>query len=164
ATSARSSPVRRTPRAEALEMRQAPRTGVRPRLRKSVHSPQENASAPSPPADAGDPVITIGCDWNEFGFVPPNRTYDCILHIFLAQEDLADQQPVRFNSRSAACFTFALALGYLRVISPSVAQAASFSFNAASDWPSRNSESGALAEDSCLVETLRKDYAASRSR
>ena len=42
------------------------------------------------------------------------------------------------------CFTPAEACGYLRVTSPRAAQAASFSFSAASDWPSRSSASGAL--------------------
>src|SRR5581483_3579752 len=73
------------------------------------------------------------------------------------------QQPTRFCSRSTLAFRFADARGNLRVTSPSDAQAASFSPSAASDWPSRNSESGALAEVSYLVETLRKASAASRN-
>src|ERR1043165_8599152 len=56
-------------------------------------------------------------------------------------------QPTRFCSRSADCFTFAPARGYLRGISAKVAQAASRSFSAASDWPSRSSESGARGPD-----------------
>ena len=71
-------------------------------------------------------------------------------------------QPTRFCSRSADCFTFAPARGYFRGISAKVAQAASRSFSAASDWPSRKSESGARADLSCLVETSRKISAASR--
>ena len=67
-----------------------------------------------------------------------------------------------FCSRSTAVLTPADARGYLRVTSPKAAQAASFSFKAASDCPSRNSESGALADFSYLLVTLRKISAASR--
>src|SRR6266403_1469228 len=72
------------------------------------------------------------------------------------------QHFTRFCSRSTAAFTPAEARGYFRVTSPSAAQAASFSFNAASDWPSRSRESGALADLSNLVVTPRKASAASR--
>src|SRR5262249_31429215 len=73
-----------------------------------------------------------------------------------------DQQCVRFCSRSTLCFTLSGARGYFRSTSPSEAQAASFSPNAASDWPSRNNASGACAVFSYLVETVRNDSAASR--
>src|SRR3954468_16440844 len=74
----------------------------------------------------------------------------------------ADQHFTRFCSRSTADLTPAEARGYLRMTSPKAAQAASFSFSAASDWPSRSSASGALAELSYLVVTPRKVSAASR--
>ena len=54
------------------------------------------------------------------------------------------------------------ARGYLRATSPKAAQAASFSFSAASDWPRRNKASGALADVSYLLVTPRNDCAASR--
>jgi hypothetical protein len=54
------------------------------------------------------------------------------------------------------------ARGYFRVTSPKAAQAASFSFSAASDCPSRSSASGALPDLSYLLVTLRKISAASR--
>ena len=72
------------------------------------------------------------------------------------------QQWPRFCSRSTACFTLDVARGYLRSTSPSEAQAASFSPNAASDWPSRNNASGARPVASYFVETARNDSAASR--
>src|SRR5258705_4175394 len=72
------------------------------------------------------------------------------------------QHFTRFCSRSTACFTPTEARGYFRVTSPSAAQAASFSFSAASDWPRRSSASGAFADVSNLVVTPRKDSAASR--
>src|SRR5262249_55203933 len=72
------------------------------------------------------------------------------------------QQRTRFCSRSTPCFTLTDARGYLRPTSASDAHAASLSPSAASDCPSRKSESGALAAVSNLVETLRKSSAASR--
>src|SRR5207249_3924262 len=72
------------------------------------------------------------------------------------------QQRTRFCSRSTPCFTLTDARGYLRPTSASDAHAASRSPRAASDCPNRNSESGALAAVSYLVETLRKISAASR--
>src|SRR5207302_6394943 len=74
----------------------------------------------------------------------------------------ARQHFTRFCSRSTAVLTPADARGYLRPTSPKAAQAASFSFNAASDWPSRSSASGALADLSYLVVTARKASAESR--
>src|SRR5215510_16264806 len=74
------------------------------------------------------------------------------------------QQPTRFCSRSTLCFTLGEARGYLRPTSTKVAQAASFSLSAASDCPRRTSASGALLDFSNLVETVRKDSAASRKR
>src|SRR3984957_4343584 len=68
----------------------------------------------------------------------------------------------RFCSRSPAALTPLEARGYFRVTSPKAAQAASFSFRAASDWPSRSSASGALPDLSNLVVTARKASAASR--
>ncbi len=59
-------------------------------------------------------------------------------------------------------FDAAEARGYFRNTSPSAAQAASFSFSAASDCPSRRSASGAFADLSNLVVTPRKASAASR--
>src|SRR5688572_16276936 len=72
------------------------------------------------------------------------------------------QHLIRFCSRSTAALTPPEARGYFRVTSPSAAQAASFSFRAASDWPSRSRASGALPDLSNLVVTARKDSAASR--
>src|SRR6201999_3370370 len=74
----------------------------------------------------------------------------------------ARQHLTRFCSRSTAVLTPAEARGYFRVTSPKAAQAASFSFRAASDGPSRNNASGAFADLSNLVVTARKDSAASR--
>src|ERR1700754_5189524 len=73
-----------------------------------------------------------------------------------------DQHLTRFCSRSTAALTPPEARGYFRITSPSAAQAASFSFSAASDWPSRIRASVAFAEEPNLVVTPRKDSAASR--
>src|SRR5712671_5317372 len=72
------------------------------------------------------------------------------------------QHLTRFCSRSTACLTPLEARGYFRVTSPSAAHAASLSFNAASDCPSRSKASGAFADLSNLVVTPRKASAASR--
>src|SRR5882672_11477448 len=72
------------------------------------------------------------------------------------------QHLTRFCSRSTAALTPLEARGYFRVTSPSAAQAASFSFRAASDCPSRSKASGALPDLSNLVVTARNDSAASR--
>src|SRR5262249_51359005 len=78
------------------------------------------------------------------------------------RQALLRQQRTRFCSRSTPCFTESEARGYLRLTSPSEAQAASFSPSAASDSLAGRSASGAFAVVSYLVETLRNDSAASR--
>src|SRR6185437_16290487 len=72
------------------------------------------------------------------------------------------QHFTRFCSRSTAALTPLEARGYFRVTSPKAAQAASFSFRAANDWPSRSKASGAFADLSNLEVTARKASAASR--
>src|SRR3954466_10124087 len=67
---------------------------------------------------------------------PQDDGRDCCIR---AHRD--DQHFTRFCSRSTAALTPPEARGYFRVTSPSAAQAASFSFRAASDWPTRRKES-----------------------
>ena len=81
----------------------------------------------------------------------------------VASVDVVDPLTVRLNL--SAPFAPLLAVLTDRagmIVSPKAAQAASFSFSAARDCPSRSKASGALALVSYRVDTLRKFSAASR--
>src|SRR5581483_2677111 len=122
--------------------------------------------SPSSPAPAGDPVITQPAGWYSWLQHDPEKACPGLdpgwTPLFGKDHAPTQMQPTRFCSRSAEVLTLAPARGYLRGISAKEAQAASFSFNAASDWPSRSNDSGALPDLACLVVTSRKISAASR--
>src|SRR5262249_12444907 len=107
------------------------------------------------------------------GLIAAARTIDITPSLFLAGEvfgrlasrrSLAHQHCARLASRSALVLTMAGAFGYLRGISPKLAQACSLAPSAFNDWPRRKRACGARGELAYWVETFKNCSAASRRR